>query len=106
MRIYNAILPHLESVEKSWIHHDHHLHKIDIFNHDELVELSLRQGLAVTDSSKELGYFIRGIRTKLSKTQEEFAKELGISSNYLSLLERAKRTPSRKLIQKISEIQA
>jgi DNA-binding XRE family transcriptional regulator len=103
LTIYNAISPHLDFISRSTIHHEHH-DPVDIYGRDEFAMLSTRQGIHITDDQTKLGYFIRGIRTKLGKTQKEFSVELGISSNYLSLIEKGNRTPSSKIVRKIQNL--
>jgi len=43
---------------------------------------------------REFGRRIRQIRADLNKTQEEFAEVLGVSVDFLSLIERGKNSPS------------
>ena len=103
LTIYHAIAPHLDFVRRSTIHH-YHLDSPDIFNRDEFAQLSTRQGISIAeDGQGQLGYFIRGVRTKLGMTQKEFAKDLGIATTYLSSIEKGKRTPSQKIVRKIYE---
>jgi len=46
------------------------------------------------------------LRQKLGLTQEEISKELGISSNYVSLLEGGKKRPSQTLRRALSRMEA
>ena len=71
LTIYNAVMPHLEFVKRSTIHHDHHMPPL-IYSHDEFSKLSTRQGINIEDGKGELGYFIRGIRTKLGESETQF----------------------------------
>ncbi len=50
-----------------------------------------------------IGIKIRQIRNELELTQKEFALELDISDNYISLIESGKKTPSLKLLSLIHE---
>lgn len=45
---------------------------------------------------------IKTLRTSTGYSQIEFAKELGITSNYLCLIEKGKRNPSSELIAKLA----
>lgn len=102
LTLYRAVEPHLEFMMRSTIHHAHQ-EPPEIFRKDEFVELSLKQGIHVVDEKSQLGYFIRGIRTKIALTQKAFAKELGIDSSYLSRIERGKCAASSQLIRRIYE---
>ena len=73
----------------------------EIFGKDEFSTLSTRQGIDVVNDTAQIGYFIRGIRTKLGKTQKEFAHELSITSTYLSKIEKGYRTASPKIMRRI-----
>jgi transcriptional regulator with XRE-family HTH domain len=47
---------------------------------------------------KQFGFRVRQIRDELDKTQEQFAELVGISVDFLSLIERGRNAPSfRKL---------
>lgn len=100
MTIYQAVLPHLEFVARSSIHHSHHPFP-EVYNSDEFAVLSTKQGIHVTNDRSRLGYFIRGIRTKIGMTQVQFADDLSITPSYLSKIEKGHRTPSPKMLLKI-----
>lgn len=51
----------------------------------------------------ELGKLLKTIRVYLDLTQHDLSEKLGISSNYLSLLESNKRNPSSEVILKIAQ---
>jgi len=57
--------------------------------------------VAFDNESKELGARIRLARVTAGLTQEEFAKEIGISRNYLGTLESGKSNPSFDILVKI-----
>lgn len=103
LTIYQAITPHLDLIKRSSIHHSTQ-HSPDIFGKDEFATLSIKQGIDVINDEAMIGYFIRGIRTKLGKTQEEFARELAISTSYLSKMEKGHRMASPKIMRKFYEI--
>jgi transcriptional regulator with XRE-family HTH domain len=50
-----------------------------------------------------MGQRIRVLREKLSLTQEQLAEKAGISVSYLSMIERAQRTPHVETLVAISE---
>ena len=50
-----------------------------------------------------LGGVIRDIRKGNDLTQAEFAEKLGVETNYISMIERGKRTPSLNLVADISD---
>lgn len=50
-------------------------------------------------SPKNFSERVRAYRDSEGLSQEELARRLGISSNYISMLERGKRSPSRKIIR-------
>jgi transcriptional regulator with XRE-family HTH domain len=50
----------------------------------------------------QFGLRIRQIRDELDKTQEEFAEMLGISVDFLSLIERGRNAPSFKKLERMS----
>jgi transcriptional regulator with XRE-family HTH domain len=50
----------------------------------------------------ELGSALRDLRKKAGLTQQELAKRLAISNNYLCLLEKGKRTPSITLLEALA----
>ena len=50
-----------------------------------------------------LGGVIKDIRKSNDLTQEEFAEELGVKKNYVSMIERGERTPSLNLLANISD---
>ena len=54
--------------------------------------------------SLELGKNIKILRAKHNITQKELAKELGITHNYLSMIENNSKTPSLTLIEKLANI--
>lgn len=49
-------------------------------------------------------YRLQEFRTKENMTQEELANLLGISKDYLSMIERGIRNPSFKLAKKIADV--
>jgi len=51
----------------------------------------------------QLGRAIRLARVKKGWTQDELARKLGVSTTYVSLLERDKRDPSWSFIQKLAK---
>jgi repressor LexA len=53
---------------------------------------------------KEIGERIRRIRKEKNFTQEELAWEIGLSPNYIGLIERGKKRPSIETLRKISEV--
>lgn len=60
------------------------------------------------DNDKEmalanLGGVIKDIRKTNDLTQAEFAEKLGVKTNYISMIERGKRTPSLNLVADISD---
>lgn len=100
LTLFRAVKPHLKLIDRSFIHHFHHPFP-DLFNKDKFTELSTRQGIHIDSDQAALGYFIRGIRTKMGMSQRLFASKLEISPDHLSLIERGRRSPGRKLLQKI-----
>jgi transcriptional regulator with XRE-family HTH domain len=48
--------------------------------------------------------WIKLLRTKNKISQTSFAKQTGISSNYLSLIENGKKKPTFRYLQKVSDI--
>ena len=52
---------------------------------------------------KQFGIRLRQIRDELRKTQEEFAELIGISVDFLSLIERGRNAPSFKKLERISK---
>jgi len=54
------------------------------------------------DLKKQFGLRLRQVRDDLDKTQEEFAEILGISVDFLSLIERGRNAPSFKKLEKMS----
>lgn len=54
------------------------------------------------DLKAQFGLRIRQIRDELDKTQEEFAEMLGISVDFLSLIERGRNAPSFKKLERMS----
>lgn len=49
-------------------------------------------------------YFLRDRRKELKLTLEEVAQRAGVSTNYISLIERGKNVPSDEIIVKLAEI--
>jgi DNA-binding transcriptional regulator YiaG len=103
LTIYQAIMPHLDLIKRSSIHHSTQ-HSPEIFGKDEFATLSIKQGIDVVNDETKIGYFIRGIRTKLGKTQVDFARELSVSVSYLSKMERGRRMASPRIMRKIYEM--
>lgn len=55
------------------------------------------------DSPREaLGKAIRIYRIRAGMNQKELAEKLGISTNYLGMIERGDRNPSQKILEKIA----
>jgi len=54
------------------------------------------------DLKAQFGLRVRQIRDELDKTQEEFAELLGISVDFLSLIERGRNAPSFKKLERMS----
>ena len=54
------------------------------------------------DLKAHFGLRVRQIRDELDKTQEEFAEILGISVDFLSLIERGRNAPSFKKLERMS----
>ncbi|MBC8233970.1 helix-turn-helix transcriptional regulator [bacterium] len=52
----------------------------------------------------KLGKTIKSLRIETGLKQKELAEKIGISPNYLSLIENDKREPSISLIEKIAEV--
>lgn len=50
----------------------------------------------------QFGLRVRQIRDELDKTQEEFSELLGISVDFLSLIERGRNAPSFKKLERMS----
>ncbi|WP_432664529.1 helix-turn-helix transcriptional regulator [Wukongibacter baidiensis] len=53
---------------------------------------------------KKQNFRLHEFRRKENMTQEELAKLLGISKDYLSMIERGVRNPSFKLAKKIADV--
>lgn len=51
----------------------------------------------------KIGNTIRFLRTEAGLKQNDFADRIGVSQNYLSLIENGKREPSISFIKKVSE---
>jgi transcriptional regulator with XRE-family HTH domain len=51
---------------------------------------------------KQFGLRVRQIRDESDKTQEEFAELVGISVDFLSLIERGRNAPSFKKLERIA----
>jgi transcriptional regulator with XRE-family HTH domain len=51
---------------------------------------------------KQFGLRVRQIRDESDKTQEQFAELVGISVDFLSLIERGKNAPSFKKLERIA----
>lgn len=51
---------------------------------------------------KQFGLRVRQIREESDKTQEEFAELVGISVDFLSLIERGRNAPSFKKLERMS----
>lgn len=52
---------------------------------------------------KEIGNTIKKIRVKEGLSQEQIAKSLGVSANYISLIENGAKKPGMPLLKKISK---
>lgn len=53
---------------------------------------------------KDIGERIKQIRLSLALTQHKMAIQLGVSSNYLSMLERGERNPSLQIMKKVAQM--
>jgi transcriptional regulator with XRE-family HTH domain len=51
---------------------------------------------------KQFGQRLRQIREELGKTQEEFAELIGMSVDFLSLIERGRNAPSFKKLERMA----
>jgi len=51
---------------------------------------------------KQFGLRVRQIRDELDKTQEQFAELVGISVDFLSLIERGRNAPSFKKLERMA----
>ena len=51
---------------------------------------------------KQFGLRVRQIRDESDKTQEQFAEVLGISVDFLSLIERGRNAPSFKKLERMA----
>jgi transcriptional regulator with XRE-family HTH domain len=51
---------------------------------------------------KQFGLRVRQIRDESAKTQEEFAELVGISVDFLSLIERGRNAPSFKKLERMA----
>jgi transcriptional regulator with XRE-family HTH domain len=58
----------------------------------------------VVKNNVEIGTNIKVIRTSKKIRQKELAKELGITQNYLSMIENNMKKPSLSLLEKLSSI--
>ncbi|MBQ9266207.1 MAG: helix-turn-helix transcriptional regulator [Bacilli bacterium] len=54
------------------------------------------------DINYEFGKRIQYLRKKKGRSQEDFAFECGINKNYLSDVERGRRNPTLKILEKIA----
>jgi transcriptional regulator with XRE-family HTH domain len=54
------------------------------------------------DLKKQFGLRLRQVRDELDKTQEEFAELLGISVDFLSLIERGRNAPSFRKLERMA----
>jgi len=54
------------------------------------------------DLKKQFGLRLRQVRDDLDKTQEEFAEMLGISVDFLSLIERGRNAPSFRKLERMA----
>lgn len=52
----------------------------------------------------ELGKLIKTLRVNVGATQVDLSEKLGISANYLCLIEANKRTPSDEVFSKIAQL--
>ncbi len=52
---------------------------------------------------KQFGQRVRQIRDDLGKTQEEFAEMLGMSVDFLSLIERGRNSPSWRKLERMAQ---
>jgi transcriptional regulator with XRE-family HTH domain len=56
----------------------------------------------LSNLKKQFGLRVRQIRDEAQRTQEEFAEILGISVDFLSLIERGRNAPSFKKLEKMA----
>jgi transcriptional regulator with XRE-family HTH domain len=56
----------------------------------------------LSDLKKQFGIRLRQIRDEADKTQEDFAELVGISVDFLSLIERGRNAPSFKRLQRMA----
>ena len=57
----------------------------------------------ITKNDRRLGKSIKQLRKQKQFTQEELANKVKVTPKYIQFIESAKRTPSIKLIQRISK---
>ena len=60
--------------------------------------------VALNGDALTVGGRIRWVRQNAKSIIKNFAQELGISANYLSILEHGRRPPSDQLLRKIAEV--
>lgn len=60
--------------------------------------------VALNGDALTVGGRIRWVRQNAKSNIKNFAQELGISANYLSILEHGRRPPSDQLLRKIAEV--
>ena len=53
---------------------------------------------------KSVGIMLKLKRVELGLTLEQVAKQVGVTANYISLIERGKNTPNAEIIDKLSEL--
>jgi transcriptional regulator with XRE-family HTH domain len=56
----------------------------------------------VVNLKKQFGFRVRQIRDESDKTQEEFAELIGMSVDFLSLIERGRNAPSFKKLERMA----
>lgn len=58
----------------------------------------------MSDIKKRFGSRLRRIRRNKDLTQEQLAIQVGVSLNYIGLMERGEKAPSFEMVQKIAEV--
>lgn len=57
----------------------------------------------LTSLRKQFGQRVRQIRSEMGKSQEDFAEIVGMSVDFLSLIERGRNSPSFPKLEKMSK---
>lgn len=56
----------------------------------------------MTRQQNNFGTYVKKRRVELKKTQDQVAKEVGVSQNFVTYLEKNQRKPSREILKKLS----